>query len=231
MARITMTGLQLALARIGNTTTADSIGERLSGLRYCLADCADTIHDDNRKKGWWTNLQTGQPLQRNVGELLMLMVSELAEIPEGAAALVEMDDKLTHRLMFEAELADCAIRIFDTAGALAPSMLLGFLHAASRTPQLDHGYLAIEQDRDLMGIVRSLAQAMEHDRKKKNMTVMETEAPGLDIYLGVALHGIFHLAKRNSLVLAATICEKLEFNRTREDHMIEHRRAAHGKAY
>ena len=55
--------------------------------------------------------------QRNIGELLMLCVSELAEAMEGHRKNLP-DDKLPHRSMFEVELADCLIRIFDIAGAL-----------------------------------------------------------------------------------------------------------------
>ena len=47
----------------------------------------------------------------------MLMVSELAEALEGHRKDL-MDDKLPHRKMFEVELADCIIRICDTAGQM-----------------------------------------------------------------------------------------------------------------
>jgi len=45
----------------------------------------------------------------------MLCVSELAEAMEGHRKDLP-DDKLPHRSMFEVELADCLIRIFDLAG-------------------------------------------------------------------------------------------------------------------
>lgn len=75
------------------------------------------IHRANVEAGWWTDLATGEPLKRNVGELLMLMVSELAEAMEGHRKNL-MDDKLPHRPMIEVELADTLIRIFDAAGGL-----------------------------------------------------------------------------------------------------------------
>lgn len=53
-------------------------------------------------------------LERNTGEMLMLMVSELAEAMEGDRKNL-MDDKLPHRPMIEVELADAVIRIFDFA--------------------------------------------------------------------------------------------------------------------
>lgn len=52
---------------------------------------------------------------RNTAELLMLIVSELSEALEGHRKDL-MDDKLPHRKMFEVELADVLIRVFDLAG-------------------------------------------------------------------------------------------------------------------
>lgn len=73
------------------------------------------IHAQNHL--WWTDLDTGQPIQRNVGEMLMLVVSEIAEAMEGHRKAL-MDDKLPHRSMLEVELADALIRIFDIGGGL-----------------------------------------------------------------------------------------------------------------
>jgi len=76
---------------------------------------ATRVHEANAK--WWVDLYTGEPIERNVGELLMLCVSELSEALEGHRKNL-MDDKLPHRKMFEVELADCLIRILDIAGGL-----------------------------------------------------------------------------------------------------------------
>lgn len=64
---------------------------------------------------WWQNPATGERIERNRGELLMLVVSELAEAMEGERKAL-MDDHLPHRRMAEVELADALIRIFDYAG-------------------------------------------------------------------------------------------------------------------
>ena len=64
--------------------------------------------------GWWTDLQTGQPLLRNKGEMLCLIHSEISEAMEGARKNC-MDDHLPYRNMEEVELADALIRIFDYA--------------------------------------------------------------------------------------------------------------------
>jgi len=67
--------------------------------------------------GWWKDINTGEDMRgkRNVGELLCLIHSEISEAMEGHRKGL-MDDKLPHRTMFEVELADTLIRIFDLAG-------------------------------------------------------------------------------------------------------------------
>lgn len=75
---------------------------------------AREIHADNAR--WWHSLETGARIDRNKGELLMLIVSEIAEAMEGERKNL-MDDKLVNRPMVEVELADAIIRIMDYAGA------------------------------------------------------------------------------------------------------------------
>jgi NTP pyrophosphatase (non-canonical NTP hydrolase) len=82
----------------------------MSALNKYSAEC----HAANEK--WWRNPQTGERLDRNKGELLMLIVSEISEAMEGERKNLA-DDKLPHRRMAEVELADALIRIFDYAGA------------------------------------------------------------------------------------------------------------------
>lgn len=82
--------------------------------RVALNQFAEQCHEAN--KLWWIDLKTGERLSRNKGELLMLIVSEIAEAMEGERKNL-MDDKLPHRKMAEVELADALIRIFDYAGA------------------------------------------------------------------------------------------------------------------
>lgn len=78
-----------------------------------LNHLANRCHQANIN--WWRDIYTGQPIDRNTGELLMLMVSELSEAMEGDRKGL-MDDKLPHRSQLEVELADCLIRIFDFCG-------------------------------------------------------------------------------------------------------------------
>lgn len=79
-----------------------------------LNELAKDCHAANQH--WWHDPRTGERLQRNKGEMLMLMVSEISEAMEGERKNL-MDDHLPHRRMAEVELADVLIRLFDYAGA------------------------------------------------------------------------------------------------------------------
>lgn len=82
-------------------------------FKYTLNDITYYCHEANQK--WWQDPKTQEPIVRNRAELLMLIVSEIAEAMEGERKDL-MDDKLPHRKMAEVELADALIRIFDYAG-------------------------------------------------------------------------------------------------------------------
>lgn len=73
-----------------------------------------TIHEFNTQ--WWLDPRTGQPKDRNVGEMLMLAVSELAEGMEGHRKNL-MDTHLPQYEMLDVELVDCIIRCCDLLGA------------------------------------------------------------------------------------------------------------------
>ena len=74
-------------------------------------------HKTATDAGWYTDPQTGEPVERNFGEVVALMHSELSEALEADRKGL-MDDKLPHRDGREVEFADCIIRILDTAAAL-----------------------------------------------------------------------------------------------------------------
>lgn len=82
-----------------------NIGQALNDLALICRTYADK---------WWRN-KAGRKKNRNKGEMLMLMVSELAEAMEGERKDL-MDTHLKHRKMVEVEFADAMIRMMDYIG-------------------------------------------------------------------------------------------------------------------
>lgn len=78
---------------------------------------AEEIHQRNIDAGWWSDLHTGEPKDRNMGEMLMLVVTEIAEAMEGSRKGLP-DDKLPQYPMLNVELIDALIREFDILGKL-----------------------------------------------------------------------------------------------------------------
>ena len=102
-----------------------NVQEELETLTAQLNDLCGYVHARNVAAGWWTDPFTKEDLRgvdefgrpkRDLLNLLMLVVTEVAEAAEGVRKNLN-DDKLPHRKMFEVELADVFIRIFDIAGA------------------------------------------------------------------------------------------------------------------
>lgn len=83
--------------------------------KKAITELRDLCHKASYDAGWYTDIRTGEPLQRNEGEMLCLIHSEISEAMEGIRKNL-MDDKLPHRPMAEVELADAIIRILDYAG-------------------------------------------------------------------------------------------------------------------
>lgn len=88
-----------------------SQGQAIEGkiiVEKSVTDWVTECHSRSREKGFWDN-------DRNVGEMLMLIVSELGEAIEShRAGVFGLEKKDT----FEDELADTAIRLFDLCGGL-----------------------------------------------------------------------------------------------------------------
>lgn len=81
------------------------------GLKRLTRVC----HQASVDGGWWHDIDTGEPLERNRAELLCLIHSEVSEVMEAERKDL-MDSHLPHRKGAEVELADVLIRVFDYAG-------------------------------------------------------------------------------------------------------------------
>jgi len=86
----------------------ESTSITLSVMQAEVNGLVNYCHQQAKNAGWHDK-------PRETGTCLMLIVSEIAEAMEGDRKGL-MDDHLPHRKMFEVELADAAIRIFDLAG-------------------------------------------------------------------------------------------------------------------
>lgn len=94
------------------TGHGDYASDAASGITTAVSLC----HGLAKRAGWWNDPATGELKDRNDGEMIALMHSELSEALEGLRKN-KNDDHLPHRKSVEVELADTLIRIFDFAGA------------------------------------------------------------------------------------------------------------------
>lgn len=101
--------LQIAesLQFIADTLSTQIPGRLTPFVRGWINQAAD-IHHTAKEKGFW---EDGE--ERNDSEMIMLMVTELAEAVEGLREGNPPDDKVPEFSAVEAELADAVIRIMD----------------------------------------------------------------------------------------------------------------------
>lgn len=175
--------------------------DRLNNYKhYCYITARDA--------GWWHDPITKQIKNRNKGELLCLVHSELSEAYEADIHNVN-DDKLTHRKGVEVELADAIIRILDYAGGFGYDF----------TKHLSYVSDSNQIWPDLHSIVSSI---MESERKNLGdvsnkivdfVSLVESFAIDCDMDLWQA------------------VSEKVEFNKSREDHKPDNRAKANGKKF
>ncbi|PHR58822.1 MAG: hypothetical protein COA47_10130 [Robiginitomaculum sp.] len=94
--------------------------ERQEKVTDALVLLTETCHGLAKEGGWWPEGE-----ERDVGNMLMLIVSEVAEALEGDRKDL-MDEHLPHHKMFDVEMADVLIRSFDIIGGLLADTAIAF---------------------------------------------------------------------------------------------------------
>lgn len=128
-------------------------GQALAGLAVFY----DDTHAANVAAGWWTDLETGKPKKRSVGEMFVLIVTELAEAYR-AYVNGDLDDKLPLFPGLGVELGDVQIRLADFAGALRAGHIVKYSNALNpgddyfrRIMQIANQYEAIRKTPQAVG--------------------------------------------------------------------------------
>ena len=203
----------------------------------------DSVHAAHAN--WWVDLETGLPKQRNVGELLCLVHSEVSESYDGMITDV-MDDHLPQYPCWMVEVADALIRLFDLIGGLRiKDEVVGFLE--NYFPEegyfdfelageyeldalFDYHYPKAEHlvPTELYSITHSsISRCMEAHRKGRMSEFYYSLAAVICHLLGMMQ--AMGCDAENSLV--EVIDAKVAYNKQRADHKIENRKGEHGKKY
>lgn len=176
-------------------------------MKMHFNEYAKRIHKLNEK--WWHDFE-GKPLDRNGGELLMLVITELAEGVEGLRKNL-MDDHLPHRKMIEVELADAMIRLFDFAGGFSYELL-------GEIPVIIYETNEAEIILNACHYVFDIYTSLTHG-----------DCAGYDIDFAISY--ILKYAEQFGYDVWGALEEKLEYNQKRADHKIENRMKENGKKF
>lgn len=174
---------------------------------------AKQINTWNQK--WWHDLE-GKPIDRNKGEMFMLMLSELSEAMEGARKDL-MDDHLPHRKMEEVEVADFVIRLLDYAAGFHYD-----LKQRSATEfrvsltSMNKGERLFEISKVVMHIER---------------TQLSRYASNTSFYIATAIIMCEEYCDDFGYDLWTAVDEKCAYNITRADHQLENRKKEGGKKW
>ncbi len=187
----------------------------------CLSRAARDVHALNVRKGWWSNTHTGERIARNFGELLMLIVSEIAEGYDGWVADAK-DDKLPERPMVQVELADALIRTFDTVAGF--NLDIGAAVLRLTHEDITRCMYESRMADSCMRLVCHMADALEADRKGRPPEVKA------DSFVRFILT-VMYTARWAGYDLAGAFHDKMVYNLGRADHDPANRRSGKGPAY
>ncbi|MER9524049.1 hypothetical protein NKI96_10735 [Mesorhizobium sp. M0292] len=171
--------------------------EAFDGLRAAQK----LAHETATNAGWYTDRETGQPIERNFGEVVALMHSELSEALEAHRKNKARDDKLPHRAAIEVEFSDGILRILDTAAATQIDV------ASAMIPCLRHMTLYGDLPKRLPGVDQCA------------------------VNFANAIIRILESSATRGYHQGGSVIDKNAFNRTRADHQLANRAAEGGKRY
>lgn len=176
-----------------------------------LIELQTKIHEQNKAMGWWDE-------PRPFSTFVCLFHSELSEAMEGDKKGL-MDDHLPEYPMFQVELADFVIRVFDYLGST------GFSESEYNDISYQLGDLVDSQSKTrlLAGLHLGVSLALS-DHEDGNRV-------GSQCILAALILVLFAYAKDEGFDLHKIILEKVEYNRHRADHQRENRARDGGKKY
>lgn len=201
---------------------ADSAARRESHVQHMtlienLSMLGEEAYRASFKAGWWHDPTTGALKERNRGEMMMLMISELAEMHKGIRD-GGMDEHLPQYSSAMVEAGDFLIRIGDFVHGF------GFDLGAKAHEWTDD---VVSVHTGVVGAMCAVADAMEYDRKG-NLPACAAELARAALIV-VSFASAFLGGSRGGLFIVAH--EKIAYNSQRADHKRENRLREGGKAY
>lgn len=195
---------------------ADDKPKKKHGRPASLNAFAREVHQANQH--WWHDPATGEKLNRNMGEMLMLVVSEIAECMEGERKNL-MDDHLPHRKMAEVELADAVIRIADIVGS--NPVWCSFFEERYRVVSLERSAYSLPENKgEALHMICAPLQAIRYYDGYAFVSKLARCVARIETY-----------AKKHGYDLWGAVAEKREYNKHRADHKPAARLAKNGKAW
>lgn len=190
-------------------------------------------HTNNRK--WWVNLETGEPLDRNKGEMIALIHSEISEAWQG---LLQYDGKLHAYNGAQVEIIDALIRIFDFMGGFGITL---------SEPEADYSMVCSESFDPISFMFNechsATSELLELYRKNPDQHLIQVGFHKLIQYLVQLFDEITIAIDDNDIVefesqepfplhtLDEVLEAKAQFNLNRADHSLEHRKSEGGKKF